>query len=253
MDQFLRGSAAYNISRAIRLQGELNITALEKCINEIIIRHESLRTTFTLQDGEPVQVIHPASHTELAVTDLSGLQADAQEIEAQRLLQEDTHTGFDLELGPLLRVKLLRLDNQRHYFSLVLHHVISDGWSQGVLIRELTTLYNSIIHGQSSPLPELPVQYADYSIWQKSPEQACELEKQLDYWKQQLADLSPLELPTDRPHQALQTFNGATESFKILATQTESLKVLSHQAGGTLYMMLLACCAYTTTAILRHK
>jgi len=240
MDQFLRGSAAYNISRAIRLQGELNITALEKCINEIIIRHESLRTTFTLQDGEPVQVIHPASHTELAVTDLSGLQADAQEIEAQRLLQEDTHTGFDLELGPLLRVKLLRLDNQRHYFSLVLHHVISDGWSQGVLIRELTTLYNSIIHGQSSPLPELPVQYADYSIWQKSPEQACELEKQLDYWKQQLADLSPLELPTDRPHQALQTFNGATESFKILATQTESLKVLSHQAGGTLYMMLLA-------------
>jgi amino acid adenylation domain-containing protein len=240
MDQFLRGSAAYNMSRAYRLQGSLNIPALEHSLNEIIRRQESLRTTFTLQDGEPVQIIHPAGKTRLAITDLSDLAPDTRETEIQQLLQQETQTGFDLELGPLLRIRLLQLDDKTHVLSMMLHHIISDGWSQSVLFLELTALYNATIQGLPSPLPELPTQYADFSIWQKSPEQERELEKQLEYWKKQLTNPTSLELPTDRPRQAVQTFNGAIEGFVIPATQTGKLKALSQQAGGTLFMILLA-------------
>lgn len=240
MDQFLRGSAAYNVPRAYRLQGKLDVAALEQGINDIIQRQESLRTTFSLQNGDPVQIIHPASHTELTVINLADLPADRQEAEVQRLLQEETNTGFNLEQGPLLRTRLLRIDNDIYILVIVLHHVISDGWSQGILFRELSAFYNARCHGQPASLPELPIQYADFSIWQKSPEQERELAKQLVYWKAQLSGLAPIDLPTDRPRQAVQTFNGSSESFEIPTALTDKLRALSQKADGTLYMTLLA-------------
>jgi acyl carrier protein len=186
LDQFEPGSAVYNIPAAVRITGLLNVAALEQSLNETVQRHEALRTTFSAVQGEPMQVINPTLRLTLAVTDLQQLPEAKREAEAQRLAGQEARRPFDLSQGPLLRATLLRLDEKDHVLLLTMHHIVSDGWSMGVLFREVSVLYEAFTTGGPSPLPELPIQYADFAVWQRQWLQGEVLEKQLDYWRKQL-------------------------------------------------------------------
>ena len=241
LDQLEPESAVYNIPGVLRLRGILHIPALEQSLNEIVRRHEALRTTFAIQDGVPVQIISPSLTLILPVVDVTDRAESIREAEAQRLVKEEAHQPFDLIQGPLLRAKVLRLGDQEHIFVLTFHHIVFDGWSLGVLYRELSVLYHAFSHDQPSPLPELPLQYADYAIWQREWLQGEVLTSQLSYWKQQLADLpAVLNLPTDRPRPAQQTFHGAQQSLTLPQSLVADLKKVSRQGGVTLNMTMLA-------------
>ncbi|MFP2902949.1 condensation domain-containing protein, partial [Corallococcus sp. 4LFB] len=239
LDQLEPGSAFYNIPTAVRLSGALDVAALRRTFTELVRRHESLRTTFRAQEGQPVQVVAPAAEVPLAQVDLSS-DANA-EARAQALAEEEVRRPFDLERGPLFRVTLIRLSDTEHVLLLSVHHIVSDGWSRGVLIREVGTLYGAFSTGQPSPLPELPVQYADYAAWQRGWLRGEVLEAQLGYWKQQLAGAPhALELPTDKPRPAMQTFRGTSRSVTLPAALRDALWELSRQEGATPFMTLLA-------------
>jgi non-ribosomal peptide synthetase component F len=241
IDQLEPGSSSYNVPAAVRLSGGLNVAALERTLSEIIRRHEVLRTTFAVRDGEPVQVIHEAAPLSLEVLDLSGLDEAEREAEALSLAAAEVRHPFDLARGPLLRVKLIRLGEQEHLVLMVMHHIVTDGWSVGVLIREVAALYEAYAQGQESPLDELPVQYADFAVWQREWLQGEALEAQLAYWREQLAGAPEvLELPTDRPRSATRTHRGAHEAMTLTEELSERLRVLSRRSGVTLYMTLLA-------------
>ncbi|MFZ5918494.1 MAG: amino acid adenylation domain-containing protein, partial [Chloroflexota bacterium] len=241
LDHLEPGSPLYNIAAAVRVVGSLDAGALAHSLNEIVRRHEVLRTTFRTQDGRPAQVVAPEMHLSLPLTDLGHLPAEEREAEALRLAQEEAQRPFDLARGPLLRARLLRLEQQDHIVLLTMHHIVSDGWSMGVLIRELSELYPAFLAGQPSPLPPLPLQYVDFAHWQRGWLQGEALEAQLDYWRQQLAGSLPLlELPTDRPRPAVQSVNGALQSFKLSRSLSAELRALSRQEGVTLFMLLLA-------------
>ncbi|MDZ7959073.1 MAG: amino acid adenylation domain-containing protein [Aulosira sp. DedQUE10] len=234
-------SCAYNIPAAVRLTGLLNISALSNSISEILRRHEALQTTFTTVDDQPVQTINPAFSCTLPLIDLQQLSQTEREQETLRLAKAEAQRPFDLEKGPLLRVTLLRLEEQDHVILFTMHHIVSDGWSTGILIRELTALYTAYDSGQPCNLPQLPIQYVDFAVWQREWLQGEVLNQQLNYWKQQLGgDLPVLELPTDRPRPAIQTDRGATQSFSLSESLTAALKNLSQQEGVTLFMTLLA-------------
>ncbi|PMB39472.1 non-ribosomal peptide synthetase [Fischerella thermalis CCMEE 5319] len=234
-------SSAYNIPTALRLTGRLNVVALEKSLNEIVRRHEILRTTFTVINGEPVQVIGAAAKLQLPIIDLQTIPEPERETEALRLAMLEAQTPFNLENGSLLRVSLLRLGETDHVILFTMHHIISDGWSTGILIRECTTLYTACDRGQPCNLPQLPIQYVDFAVWQRQWLQGEILNNQLNYWKQQLGgDLPVLKLPTDRPRPAIQTDRGATQSFIFSKSLAAALKNLSQQEGVTLFMTLLA-------------
>lgn len=240
-DQLEPGSSAYNMPAAVRLRGPLNVATLEQSLNEIVKRHEALRTTFAMVDGRPVQVIAPILMLTLPVVDLRELSETERETEVQRLVTEEAQRPFDLAHGPLLRVTLLRLDAEEYVGLLTMHHIVSDGWSTGILIREMAVLYDAFSSGRSSPLPALLIQYADFAHWQRQWLQGEVLETQLAYWKAQLVGAPPLlEVPTDHPRPAVQTFRGAHQSVVLPATLTEGFKVLSRQEGATLFMTLLA-------------
>ena len=197
---------------ALGLKGPLNLGALEQSFNEIIRRHESLRTTFSSLEGKAVQVIAPSLRISLDVVDLRD-HAQGEE-EAMRLAQEEARRPFDLARGPLFRSKLLRLGEDDHVLLLTMHHIVSDGWSMGIFSRELSVLYRALVTGESSALPELPIQYADFAVWQREWLQGEVLERQLSYWKKQLAGAPVrLELPTDRPRPAVQSFHGARQTL----------------------------------------
>ncbi len=242
LDQLEPNSSLYNIPRAVRLAGRLNVTALERSLDEIVRRHEALRTIFAYADGSPVQVIAPAPVTTAALplVDLSELPKSEREAQTQRLATEEAQCPFDLSQGPLMRAKLLRLDDEEHVLLLTMHHIVSDGWSMEVFWRELAALYDAFANGQPSPLPELPVQYVDYAIWQRRWLAGEVLDEQLSYWKRQLADLPALQLPTDRPRPAVQTHRGARQELVLPKLLTEALKELSRREGVTLFMTLLA-------------
>lgn len=241
LDQLEPGSPAYNISTAVRLSGPLDINTLKRSLNEIVRRHESLRTTFTTIDGRPVQVIAPSLTLSLPLIDLLEFSVDERESEALRLMSEEASRAFDLGRGPLLRVTALRRSEQDLIVLLTMHHIISDGWSMGVFVREMAALYEAFSKGEQSPLPELPIQYADFVQWERRRLQGELVEKQLTYWKRQLGgDLPVLQLPTDRPRPAVQTYQGARLAVSIPPRLTESLKALSQSAGATLFMTLLA-------------
>ncbi len=241
LDQLEPNSSFYNIPAAVRLQGTLNITALEQSFSEVIRRHESLRTRFGAVDGLPVQLIEEAQAFTLAVLDLSTLEESEREAEARRVASEESQRPFNLSAGQLLRVSVLKLTGQEHVLLCTMHHIISDGWSMGVLIRELTTLYEAYVTGEESPLPQLEIQYADFAHWQREWLQGDVLERQLVYWREQLADAPPLlELPADYPRPAVQTFRGAHQSMRLSESLTTDLKSLSQSAGVTLFMTLLA-------------
>jgi amino acid adenylation domain-containing protein len=225
----------------LRFIGSLNVAAFEQALNEIIRRHESLRTTFTLIDAEPMQVIKPSLILPLPLVDLSDLPEDEREDQALRLVRQAARQPFDLAKGPLVQAKLFRLAPEDHIFLVNMHHIISDGWSMGIFWRELRALYEAFGQGQPSPLPELPIQYADFAIWQREQLQGPVLEKQLAYWRQQLGgDVPALELPTDYPRPLIQTFRGARQTLALSKTLTEALKALSRRERATLFMTLLA-------------
>ena len=192
LDQLQPESAFYNMGTAMRLKGELNVAALGQALSEIVRRHEVLRTRFVDVSGEPRQEVQPAEDIKLVVTDLSGLEEAEREAEVRREVVSESQTPFDLAHGPLLRVKLLRLSDEDHVIVLMMHHIVSDGWSMGVLIRELTTLYEAYSQDAVSPLPELSLQYADFAVWQREWLQGEELARQLGYWRKQLGELPVL-------------------------------------------------------------
>lgn len=232
---------AYNLPRAFRLSGLLNLAALEQALNEIIRRHESLRTTFDNAQGEPVQIINPPQPLEMPVLDLSALSEAEREARVQQLAYEEARRPFDLARGPMLRINLLRLSEQEYVVLFTMHHIISDGWSIRVLVREMVTLYTAYHAQLPSPLPDLPIQYADFACWQRQWMQGDVLDAQLSYWKQQLAGAPRvLALPTDRPAPADRRFTGATQSVMLSASLAESLNALSRRNGVTLFMTLLA-------------
>jgi amino acid adenylation domain-containing protein len=249
LNQLERESAAYNMPMALCLIGCLQVTALELAVQEIVRRHEVLRTTFKMVNGSPVEVIAPVtSDFPLSICEVGFSEnQNRQWDEVQRLVTEESQRPFDLEKGPLVRVTLLRLNEESHVLLVTMHHIISDGWSQGVFVRELSSLYTALSSGTSSPLPELPIQYADFAHWQRQwlegmGEDGCSpLQTQLAYWKQQLGgNLTLLDLPTDQPRPSIQTLRGAKQSLKLSKKLTQTLKAFSQKEGATLFMTMLA-------------
>lgn len=208
LDQLVPNNAFYNVPAAVRLTGSLNLAALEQAFNEIVLRHEALRTTFVILEGRPVQAIAPTLTVSLPVIGLRELPEAERELQSRRLTTEDAQRPFNLSTGPLLRVTLLRLDEAEHLLMLNLHHIVSDGWSIGVLIQELAVLYAAISSEKPLPLPPLSIQYADFADWQRDWLQGEVLTAQLAYWRQQLDGISQLNLPTDRRRLAVQTYRG---------------------------------------------
>ena len=229
-------TGTYNMTGALSLSGSLQVEALKQALGAIIQRHEPLRTSFQTVDGVPVQVIDPKPIWELTMVNLEGKEAAAE-----KLAYAEAQTPFDLTKSPLLRVKLLKLQPEKHILLINMHHIISDGWSIGVFVRELSHLYGAFVAGEKPTLADLPIQYADFAVWQRQWLQGKVLAAQLEYWKRQLAAAPPLlELPTDRPRPAIQTFQGKTERFQLDSKLTQQLKALSQQSGCTLFMTLLA-------------
>jgi len=240
LQQIAPDSAAYNVGAAVRLSGRLNIGALEGALSEAVRRHETLRTTFQIVEGAPVQVINPPQPVSLPVTDLSDLPEGELELRFEQEARADVQQPFDLLLDSLLRPRLLRLGPDEHVMLLTMHHVVSDHWSRGVLVRELAALYGAFSNDQPSPLPELRIQYADFAVWQRQTLQGEAFDARLAYWKQKLDGAPTLELPTDHPRPAVQSFLGAHQFLLIPKPLTEGLKALSRREGATLFMTILA-------------
>src|SRR5262249_12927962 len=230
----------YNVNTAIRLTTGLDRAALQRSLNEIVRRHAALRTTFPTVDGRPVQAVADSLALALPVVDLRGLPAGAREAEAARLATEEAQRPFDLAGGPLVRASLLQLDDADYVFLLTMHHIVSDGWSMGVFFRELTALYAAFAAGQPSPLPALPIQYADFAVWQRQGLQGEVRAKQLAYWRRGVGPLPVVGLPTDRPRPALQSYRGAVHEVALDSGLVAGLRSLSQREGVTLFMTLLA-------------
>jgi amino acid adenylation domain-containing protein len=243
LDRLLPENPGYNVPCAWQLTGALKVQALEQSLNEIARRHETLRTTFALEADQPVQIIAPPRALPLPVLDLSGVRSEERAALVQRLLNSAAAQPFDLVCGPLLRCALLRCGPQEHVLTLLLHHIISDGWSNGVIAGELSALYSAYARDLDAPapLPELPIQYADYALWQRARLQGAALADQLAYWRTQLADLPALlDLPADRPRPAVGRLRGARCYFTLPASLCAELNTCSQRAGLTPFMTLLA-------------
>jgi amino acid adenylation domain-containing protein len=241
IDQLFPGSVQYNIARAVRLKGRVELGLLGRSLNEVVQRHAALRTTFTESNGQPVQRIAAHLDFPLPVVDLRGLPAGEREEEAWRLAREDARRPFDLERGPVLRVFILQLDDTDFMAPSTMHHIVGDGWSSGILFREMGALYTAFVEGKPSPLPELPIQYADFSVWQRGWLQGEVLDEQIGYWKQQLEGAPRLlELPTDHPRSAMRSVEGDRRSLLVPAPLMEELRAFAQAQGATLFMILLA-------------
>jgi len=240
LDQLAPHNPFYNIPIPAQLNGPLDITAFHTSISAVVQRHEVLRTTFASADGQPIQIINPRMALALPLLDLTGLPAAACAAMRERLALEDALRPFDLTSGPLLRVTLLRCACDEHLLLLTIHHIAADGWSMGVLLGEVAALYTAFQTNQAPDLPKLAIQYADFAAWQRTWLQGDVLAMQLAYWRAQLAELTPLPLPTDHPRPAVETFRGAHIPVALAPALTEALKVLSRRAGVTLFMTMLA-------------
>ena len=241
VDQFTPGRATYNLPSALRVRGKLNLEVLKRTVEEIVQRHETLRTRFVAVGGEPQQVIEDRVNIELAVLDLTGIAGEEQrEAEAMRLSREEAQQPFDLRQAPLFRGKLLRLGALDHVLLFTMHHIISDAWSMGVLVEEVSVLYGAFSAGRPSPLPELPIQYADYACGSGSGWKEGCWSSNWPIGSSNWRGSSMLLLPTDRPRPTLQSQNGATCEFVIGASLTQKLKRLADGQGATLFMVLVA-------------
>ena len=233
-------SAAYNVVAARRLSGPLNVAALQRALGEIVRRHDTLRTTFDERGGAPVQTIAPFSGFVLPLRDLSAWAREARDAEVQRLITEEAGRPFDLACGPLFRAVLLRVEADEHVLVLSMHHIVTDGWSLGVLFRELAAHYAAALEDRLAPLPELAVRYADYAVWQRAQLQGEAHARQLDYWTRRLAGIPDLlALPTDYPRPARQSHDGARELVTVPAALVDALRALARSEDATLYMVLL--------------
>ncbi len=241
LDQLEPMNPLYNMPYVMRLSGALDVAVLEQAINTLGERHETLRTRFELIDGNPAQIIEPWQPLHIAVEDLTVMPADQRESEARQLVRAETSTPFDLRKGPLLRVLLVRIDAADHVLVLNTHHIIGDGWSFRVVTQELAALYEAYAAGKPSPLPELPLQYADFAVWQRNFLSGEQLERQLGYWKEQLAGAPPvLDLPADYTRPALATYDGALRAVVLPRPLLDALNAISRQHGVTLFMTLLS-------------
>ncbi|MBD2294779.1 amino acid adenylation domain-containing protein [Anabaena sphaerica FACHB-251] len=240
LDQLIPNNPFYNIPLALHLTGSLNQAALEQTFNEIVRRHEALRTNVVIQSGQPVQVINPTLTIPLSIIDLRQLPQAEREIQARRLTTQEAQRSFNLSTDLLLRAKLLWLDETQYILLLTMHHIVSDGWSIGVLIQEIAALYTAFASNQPSPLPKLTIQYADFAYWQRQWLQGEVLEKQLSYWQKQLDGISILNLPTDRPRPSVQTYQGARQPLQLSKSLSEALLALGQQEGVTLFITLLS-------------
>jgi hypothetical protein len=237
-DQIEPGSAAYNMSVRLDLRGRLDEAVLRRCLAALAGRHESLRTTFAAEDGRPVQVVGDGGEPDLTMADVQGLPHAAEE--AERLLVEAEARPFDLSRGPLWRVLVVRRGAEHHVASLTIHHIVSDGWSLGVLVRELLGLYEAFATGGPSPLPPLPVQYGDYALWQRARIDGGLGEAELGYWRERLRDLPVLDLPADAPRPRVQTFRGGNLQVPLAPEMVRGVRELSQRHGVTAFMTLLA-------------
>ncbi len=239
LDQLGPGQALYNIPTAVRLVGDLDVGALERAIREVVRRHEVLRTTFAAEGGIPRQVVADGVDLTMAVADLTGVDPADREAEALRRVREEAERPFDLARGPLIRAGLLKLGGREHVVQVTMHHIVSDGWSIGVLIREVSALYEASRDGEPSPLPEPPLQYADYAAWQRDWLRGDVLQRQLDYWSAKLAKVPTLEIPADRPRAAA-TGRGGERTVVLPKATLDGARKLARQEGATVYMTLLA-------------
>ena len=241
LDQFEPNSPFYNIPTAVRFRGYLDLGAFEKSVNEIVRRHETLRTFFAVMDGKPVQAVRPHYTLSIPLLNLEVYSEDRRQAEAMRLAAEEAQKPFNLSTGPLLRVTLLRLQENDHIVLMTMHHIISDGWSMTVLVREIAMLYEAFFNNRPSPLSELPIQYGDFSEWQQNYVTGDVLERQLNYWKKQLGGSLPiLELPSDRPRPNVQTLRGASISHLLSKDVVMAIREFNRRHDATLYMTLLA-------------
>ncbi|MBW4594951.1 MAG: amino acid adenylation domain-containing protein [Brasilonema angustatum HA4187-MV1] len=241
LEQLQPNGALYNIPVALRIVGTLHSTALEQSLKEIIHRHEALRTNFIAVDGQATQVIQTQTNWQVSVVELQHLPTSEQEITTQQLAQQQVIQPFELATQALVRARLVVLSETEHILLVCMHHIVSDDWSMGVFVRELAALYNAYSQGQLSPLSPLPIQYADFALWQRQWLVGEVLQSQLNYWQKQLADAPALlSLPTDRPRPPVQTFAGAYQEFALSGELTSKLTQLSQQQGATLFMTLLA-------------
>ncbi|QSQ25804.1 amino acid adenylation domain-containing protein [Pyxidicoccus parkwayensis] len=236
MDHLEPGNVAYNNAVALTMSGALDVASLERALNEVVRRHEILRTTFAMADSGSVQVISPA----LEVPIVLSVEEGASEDEVSAWARDEARRPFDLKNGPLIRAALLRVGGTEHVLLLALHHIVSDGWSAGVMMHELAALYASFQAGQPSPLPALSVQYADYSVWQQEWMRGPELKAEQDWWRDVLADVPVLRLPTDRPRPPVQTYPGARLSFGVPRKLADALNAVGRREGATPFMVLMA-------------
>jgi amino acid adenylation domain-containing protein len=240
-DQFEPANFVYNLLTPVSMRGQLNVAALQEAFDELANRHEVLRTTFELVDGQPVQVIGRQRSIPLRHVELMHLTEPEREQQLQKLLHEQAQQPFDLKKGPVIRITLARLAPEEHVLIIAMHHIATDAWSMHVLVRETIALYEAYSRGRAPDLPPLPLQYADFTVWQRNWLQGEVLEQQLQYWKQQLGSgPAVLELPGDRPRPAVQTYSGADFPFAFSPALSQSLKVLARAEGATLFMVLLA-------------
>ena len=240
LEQLESGSAVYNICRASRLTGQLNIAALESSLSEIVRRHEILRSQICIVDGLPVQITVAVSRFELPVTDLRSFTETERERDVRNRIKAEAEWQFDFSAGLFLRAVLLQISNDQHILILTTHHIVADAWSMGILTRELWTLYDAYANGRPSLLQDLAVQYADYAVWQREWLQGDVLESQLSYWKEQLKELPILNLPTDHPRPVKQSFRGARQPLSLPESLTAAINELSRGEGVTQFMTLLA-------------
>ncbi|MGH3613894.1 MAG: amino acid adenylation domain-containing protein, partial [Pseudonocardia sp.] len=247
LDEFAPGGAGNVTAFAVRLRGEVDLDALSGAVSALVARHESLRTTFETVEGRGVQVIHPPAPVSVPVWDVSELAAPERDAELRRVLAAEAGWAFDLARGPLLHIGVVRVNTAEHVpaehvLSVAMHHIITDGWSVGVLMAELGVFYNAAVAGHDPQLPVLAVQYVDYALWQRELLSGVVLDTGLGYWREQLAGVAALELPTDRPRPAVLTSAGAIHEFVVPARELAGLKALGQRQDGTLFMTLVAAC-----------
>ena len=249
LDQLEPGIPVYNRPVVFRLTGQLDINALDRCLNEIVRRHEILRTSFPAVDGEPSQVISQSLTIAVPVIDLTGFAGDEREAEALRRAKWESHQPFDLAAAPLLKARVFRLGAERHLLLLLTHHIVSDGWSDTLILNELTELYRAFIDGRASSFTDLPIQYSDYALWQLSRAEEERQARDVRYWRKQLKDAPLLlNLPTDRVRPAVQSYRGARQVFNLPVVLAEKLKELSRRENVTLFMTL-----FTAFTILLYR
>jgi natural product biosynthesis luciferase-like monooxygenase protein/amino acid adenylation domain-containing protein/FkbM family methyltransferase len=241
LDQLSPNSATYNIAGMINLRGELNEEALKSSYCEVIRRHESLRTRFEKVEGRPAQIVEPEVNAEIPIVDISCLEEEARGREAERIGREMGRRGFHLNKGQLIRAALIKESESVHGLVIVMHHIISDGWSLGIMMREMGHIYQARRRGERVGLKDLKIQYADYAQWERRRVAGEEVKRQMEYWKLQLGtDHRVLDLPLDRPRPALQTYQGARQFFKLSAERSGQLKAIGRGESATFYMVLLA-------------